>query len=151
MKTRTPLILLILFLGLAIGACRSLGSDQDTTPTTPDFSPMSYDNLVSALENAGATVEPKGEVEQPFFEVAGQIIQVNGADVQVFEFPDANASQEAAASIAPNGSSVGTTMVGWIATPHFYKTDNLIVLYLGDDPAIMKLLNASLGPQFAGG
>ena len=39
----------------------------------------------------------------------------------------------------------------WMATPHFFKSGKLIVLYLGDDVAVMTLLTGLLGPQFAGG
>lgn len=152
MKPRIFFVPILLLLGIALGACRFLGTGAADAPETANVETvMTYDRLVSALEEAGATVEPVGEVMQPFFSITGKTIQVNGGEVQVFEFGDANASREAAESVSPNGSSVGTTIVSWLATPHFYKTDNLIALYVGDDPAVMKLLETYLGPQFAGG
>ena len=39
----------------------------------------------------------------------------------------------------------------WMATPHFFKSGKLIVLYLGDDVEVMTLLTGLLGPQFAWG
>jgi len=59
---------------------------------------------------------------------------VNGNDVQV----------------APDGRSMGTAMVTWVASPHFYMSGTLIVLYVGDDAALQTLLEEALGPQFAG-
>ena len=31
-----------------------------------------------------------------------------------------------------------------------FRADRLLVLYVGSDPGVMKLLNGSLGAQFAG-
>ncbi len=151
MNPRIRLFPVFLLLGLVLAGCGLLGSGPDASPKAPDFRPMTYENLISALKVSGATVQLLDEVEQPFFEVAGKIIQVNGADIQVFEFPDTDSSRRAAESIAPSGGSVGTTMVTWLATPHFFMADQVIALYLGDDPAVMELLEASLGTQIAGG
>ena len=53
--------------------------------------------------------------------------------------------------VASDGSSVGTSMMAWIATPHFYINGMLIVLYVGDSSETIGLLEDALGPQFAGG
>jgi hypothetical protein len=105
---------------------------------------------VDNLRAAGATVEPAGEVSQPFFAVQGQVITVNGGDVQVFEYADTATSEAEAALVSPDGSSVGTSMVGWVAPPHFYQTGQIIVLYVGDKSDIITTLDGILGPQFAG-
>jgi hypothetical protein len=39
-----------------------------------------------------------------------------------------------------DGGSIGTSMVGWIATLHFYNAGHLLALYVGDDQAILELL-----------
>ena len=109
-----------------------------------------YVSLIDNLRASGATVEPVGEVEQAFFSVTSQVITVNGNDVQVFEYADAEAAEADAALVAPDGGSVGTTMVTWVATPHFYQTGKLIVLYVGDDSGVTEVLETVLGPQFAG-
>ena len=110
-----------------------------------------YVSLIDNLRAEGATVESVGEIEQAFFSVAGQSINVNGANVQVFEYADATATGADAALVAPDGGSIGTTMVTWVAAPHFYKTGMIIVLYVGTDTAITDLLEKVIGPQFAGG
>ncbi|HYN87782.1 MAG TPA: hypothetical protein VER55_04605 [Ardenticatenaceae bacterium] len=107
--------------------------------------------LVSALEGQGANVEEGETVEQSFFPVSGRIVRVNGQDVQVFEFEDVDAAQAAAATVDRTGSSIGTSMVGWVDTPHFYHQGRLIVLYIGSDAAVLEALEAALGAQFAGG
>ncbi len=109
-----------------------------------------YVSLIDALRAAGATVEPGDTVEQAFFSVTGQIIKVNSADVQVFEYESAELMEADAAQVAPDGGSVGTSMVMWMATPHFFKAGRVLVLYVGDDAAVLDLLKGVLGEQFAG-
>ncbi len=106
------------------------------------------------LRGVGATVAPAGEVEQPFFPVRGQMVTVNGSSVQVFEFTDNATAEAAAKGITPDGSSVGAdgsvSMITWVAPPHFFRAGKVIALYLGDDRAILTLLEGALGPQIAG-
>jgi len=109
-----------------------------------------YASLVDALRAQGATIEPNGDVSQPFFTVEGQVIGANGQDIQVFEYADEAAADVEAELLAPDGSSVGTTMVTWVGSPHFYAAGRLIVLYVGDGATTLDLLETVLGPQFAG-
>ncbi len=111
-----------------------------------------YVSLIDNLRAAGATVEPAGEVvNHSFFSVTGNIITVNGGDVQVFEYADAATADTEATLVSPDGYSVGTSMISWVATPHFYKAGRLIVLYVGDITDVINVLEAELGQQFAGG
>lgn len=110
-----------------------------------------YGDLVDALRAAGATLEPAGEIKQPFFSVGGRVITVDGGDVQVFEYPDAAAAEVDAALISPDASAVGASMMTWVATPHFYALDRVIVLYVGDDEAVVEALNGALGQPVAEG
>ncbi len=71
---------------------------------------------------------------------------VNGQAAQVFEF--ANAATAAAET--KRVGATATTSVAWIAPPHFFHSGRLIVLYVGDNESILKLLTTELGPQFAG-
>jgi len=123
---------------------------EATTDVSTNPSDMSVENLSETLEAAGAEVEIGENITQVFFDVPGQIIRVNGEDVQVFEFADEAAAQNAASQISPDGSSTATTMITWIAPPHFYRAGSVIVLYVGDNENIQNLLESLLGPQFAG-
>src|SRR5215216_384904 len=107
-------------------------------------------SLVAALQTAGMTVEPGGPIDQPFFKVQGQSLKVNGGDVQVYVYDSAQAMEADASQISADGSSIGTNMADWTDTPHFFKTGNILVLYLGDDQTVLGLLNNILGSQFAG-
>ncbi len=113
------------------------------TPALADLE----DNLLAT----GAEVKVSGEVvKQPFFSVDSRIIEVNGERVQVMEYGDAAALEAEAAGISPDGSSVGTTMVTWVGSPHFFRTESLIVLYVGESPTVIEALVKVMGPQFAG-
>jgi hypothetical protein len=153
MKIKPPLISSLLVLALFAAACgsRPAAANSEVEPTAPQAGPVEdHAGLVDALRAAGATVEAGDPVEQVFFTVTGQIIKVNGADVQVFEYETPEVMEADAAQVAADGGSIGTSMVTWVATPHFYKAGRILVLYVGDDQAILELLEGALGPQFAG-
>lgn len=77
-------------------------------------------------------------------------MEVHGEDVQVFQFADAAEVKAQAARVSPTGTAIGATKVQWIGPPHFYRTDRLLVLYVGDNERVLKALERVLGPQFAG-
>ena len=111
---------------------------------------VDYVSLIDNLRANNATVIPEGEIEQPFFSVTGFSIQVNGSSVQVFEYNSAEDAEADASLVSLDGSSIGTSMPFWVDDPHFYYKEKIIVLYVGDDPAIEELLESVLGSQFAG-
>lgn len=133
------------------GETFDLNIDIDTSIRAAVRPPMSLARLEDDLRNAGAEVETGGDIDQPFFSVTGQLLTVNGADIQVFEYPSPSDAQTEAGKVGPDGSSIGTSMVMWIAPPHFYSKGTLIALYVGDDDGIQILLESALGSQFAGG
>jgi len=40
--------------------------------------------------------------------------------------------------------------VEWISVPHFFKSDNMIILYVGENSEIISVLEELVDPQFAG-
>lgn len=110
--------------------------------------------LAEALRARGLTVEAVDTVRQPFLGVPGTVLVLSGgalampAELQVYAYPDAAAAAADAAAIGPDGQPA-TTMVTWIAPPHFYHQGPLLAIYLGDDPAALHLLTEVLGPPFA--
>jgi len=149
MKSRALPVLLLMF-GLIVVGC---GNGVTAAPTIASTeSPVVEDQatLIAALKAAGATVEVGDSSTQDFFLPEGHIIKVNGADVQVFEYESAEAMENEASQVAPDGGSIGTSMVSWMDAPHFYKTGRIIALYVGGDQTILDLLNMVLGAQFAG-
>ncbi len=76
---------------------------------------------------------------------------MNGEEVQAFEYATETDARAEAASVSPNGFTIGTTMVSWVATPHFYLMGSVIAIYVGDNQAVLGPLQAVMGAQFAGG
>ena len=136
-------------LGLAAWLAAACAGSQNPTPS--ERGPVgSYDEFVAAVRSTGATAESAGTVSQVFFRPEGQVVSLDGQDVQVFEFPGEEEVNAAIQSISQDGSSIGTTMVTWVAAPHFYAAGRLIVLYVGEDRGVIEVLDQVLGAQFAG-
>jgi hypothetical protein len=144
---RSVLVMLVLVCTYSLSAC---AENIPVTGPTEILSTEDQASLLAALQTEGATVEVGDPIVQDFFTVEGQIIQVNGVDLQIFEYENEAAMEADAAQVAPDGGSIGTSMVNWIDPPHFYKSGRILVLYLGSDQAILDLLDKVLGPQFAG-
>lgn len=141
--------MLLALLSVLVFALSSCGSGATPSPTG---APVVEDqaSLLAALQAAGATAEVADSVLQDFFTPEGHIIKVNGQDVQVFEYESAEMMETEAALVAPDGGSVGTSMMMWMDAPHFFKIGRIIVLYVGSDTTVLGLLDQVIGPQFAG-
>jgi len=122
---------------------------ESNAPDTGDQDGLA--KFIDDLRLAAESVAITGKVDQPFFSVPAQNIVVNGEDVQVFEYLDSTAAKSEAAQISADGSSVGTTMVSWVAPPHFFTRGRLIVLYVGENIAVMSALTDVLGKPIAEG
>jgi hypothetical protein len=119
-------------------------------------------SFVDHLRGKGLTVEIAGAVEQPFLRAKGTTLRLSGdgiqqpAEMQSYNYDDTDlgtngvkAAAEDARQIGPDGNPP-TSMITWVAPPHFFHKERVIVLYVGSDPAVLKLLTEALGPQFAG-
>ena len=143
MKSRFDLSLVsLLVAGLVLAACGGQPASAQGYGTA---------EFVAELRENGAEAETGEEVEQAFFSVIGTFVNVNGESLQVFEYETAETMESDAVLVDASGSSIGTSMVTWMATPHFYKKGRILVLYVGDHAETLELLERVLGPQFAGG
>lgn len=142
MKTRFHfLILMFLVATLILAACGGEPASAQGYGTA---------KFLEELREKGAEAESGEPVEQAFFSVIGTTVNLNGESVQVFEYDSAETMESDAVLVDADGSSIGTSMVTWIATPHFYKKGRLLVLYIGDHAETLEILASVLGPQFAG-
>ncbi len=139
MKTRFRITSLLLVAALWLSGCSAFQPAGKASGSALDAA-----SLIEKLRSAGATVEVANEIEQPFFAVKGQVIRVNGLDVQVFEYSSESAAAKDAELISADGGSVGTTMIMWVATPHFLTSGKVIVLYVGEDASVVQLLESAL-------
>ena len=111
-----------------------------------------YSRLIGKLRAHGASVRfTREKVRQPFFSVSGRIMKVNNEGIQVFEYSNPATTESQAKRVSPDGKTIGNSKPSWMSTPHFFKSQKLIVLYVGDDQTILRVLQTELGTQFAGG
>lgn len=122
------------------------GTLEAGMPAAGDMPPF-----VDAWTTGGETVSMGGEVPSTLFEGAmGQTYIVNDAELQVYEFADAAEAEAAAATISPDGGMINDVSVRWAGSPHFFRQDNRIIVYIGDDTATLELLGGTFGEPFAG-
>jgi hypothetical protein len=128
------------------------GCGKATAPASATQPPAVKDqaSFLAALQAANVTAKIGESITQDFFSPEGHIITINGQDVQVFEYESAEAMENDASRVAPDGGSVGTSMMSWMDAPHFYKAGRILVLYVGSDKTTLALLEKVIGPQFAG-
>ena len=134
MFSKKIVLSLSLFMVFAFSACAVESKIANTN----------LDGLIAQMRENGVTVELGEQVLQPFFSPSAQIVKVNGAEVQVFEFTDIAAREAAQATISPDGTSIGTSMITWMDTPNFWGKGQLIVLYVGSDAATIDMMNSIL-------
>ncbi len=89
------------------------------------------------------------EMSQPFFSVDAKIIKMYGEEVQTFEYRTIDDAQNDIDEVTSDGQFRNVNVI-WVGTPHFYRSDRLIILYVGDHVDIIDTLEDLFGPQFAG-
>jgi len=148
MLKRTLLLVFLLALVSILGGCGGKAETSEPEAAIPNVEDQA--SLMAGLRATGATAEVGDTVIQDFFTPEGTIIKVNGEDVQVFEYENAVDMESEASQVAPDGSSVGTSMMMWVDDPHFYKSGRIIVLYIGSNSSMLDLFDEVTGQQFAG-
>ncbi|HLA07397.1 MAG TPA: hypothetical protein VJ022_08135, partial [Anaerolineales bacterium] len=121
MKSNTQYMLFIV-LALSLYGC---GNTPATPLPTESLTVQDQASLLAAFQASNATAEIVDSVIQDFFSPEGSIITVNGADIQVFEYENKEAMENEASQVAPDGGSIGTSMVAWMDAPHFYKAGRI--------------------------
>lgn len=120
----------------------------EPTPT-PQISPdptLALSELMKALRAAGGAVELSADTVAPIVHPRpGRVLFVNGQRLVVFEYGTLGETDKAALSIPADG-----LVEAYAAPPHFYREGVLLVLYVGEDAALLGLLNQVLGLPFAG-
>lgn len=145
---RPVVFLSVLTLVFLISNC-SQGASS-VSPTQPSVV-LDQAGLLAAIKAAGATPEIGGAITQDFFRVEGKLINLSDAEgFQVFEYKTAKEMEADASKVAPDGGSVGTSMMNWMMPPHFFKSGRIIVLYIGNNETTLDLLEKIMGKQFAG-
>lgn len=123
------------------------------------------EQFIDYLRTRELTVDIVDRSRQRFLKSSGTLLCVSGASLkhdahlQVYTYPDSRTLQIDIQQIQPDGSTIiqpvpdgGGQALGieWVDPPHFFKHERLLILYSGDDHAMLNLLTEILGSQFAG-
>lgn len=113
------------------------------------------EHMLAALQGAGASVAVT-ERFVPMPDVLGRDgrrLCVDGQRVDAYVFSTAAEAAAVAASIdRDDPSHIGpATIIEWAGDPRFWLTGQVLVLYVGPEPATEHVLTAVLGPAFARG
>ncbi len=126
-------------------------TESGGTPQSSAADGVAAPAFLNDWQSAGATVATGGQLPASLFEGAsGQTYLVNDVELQVYEFNDAATAEAAAATISSDGGMINDAAVRWAGPPHFFRQDNRIIVYIGDDPATLDLLGGTFGAPFAG-
>jgi hypothetical protein len=77
------------------------------------------------------------------------LLRVNGAVIATYTFADATSAAAYATHL--HGGDYDGIIVDYAAPPHFYRSGQLIVAYVGTDGPTLQLLALVLGPPFTEG
>jgi hypothetical protein len=150
-------------LALASAACAG-GSTFGSIPGPQSHGGPVHDHVsfVDALRAAGYGVAIVGRVQHPFLRPRGVVLQVSGpdlrgpAELQSHDYDDRDlgvdglaAAQADAAQFQPNGQP-RVAGFAWAGPPHVFHKERVLVIYVGDDAAVVGRLTALLGAQIAG-
>lgn len=120
-------------------------------------------DFATRLRGEGFAVERIAEASLPFPRTFGALLHLSGgalaepARLQVYT-DDPTLAAADAERVQPDTTirwtepdgSVRMISYMWVAPPHFFRRERVLVLYAGTDPAVLALLTSLLGPQFAG-
>jgi hypothetical protein len=98
---------------------------------------------------AGSSSEASS-VDQDSFQIEPTEETVEGQHVLKFTYPTTRAARLVAARISEDGMMLGAKKMPWNGNPHFFRKENIIVLYVGSDQKVIDALKAKFGAQFAG-
>jgi len=156
MKGLTITMLLVLlsancprFGGRAASVADSTGAAA-ASATAPTGTASGWSAIEQKLRAAGVSMTAVGAIEQPFWTKSARVFSTPDGDLQVYEFASSADAEAGALQVGAGGGTIRTSSIAWMAPPHFFRSDNVIVIYLGSSTDLLEKLETVLGKPFAG-
>ncbi len=114
----------------------------------------SFNEFVESLEKMGFDVAYE-DVDKDILEGNRKWLTLDGDEnITLYAYEDNEAMEEDASRLDKKGFTYNngdmSVHVTWVSFPHFYKKDNLIALYVGENEKIISSLKEIMGSQFSG-
>ena len=106
---------------------------------------FAHAEVVAALTEDGIQVVETGSAPGWPFSVDPQVVLAAGHELRVFEYADTTAREHDSSTILMGGYSVNGAPVEWVGPPHYWVRGRVIIQYLGDDEAAVRMVTAALG------
>ena len=119
-----------------------------------DISESAYNDFITKLDEKDFEVVGK-DVEEDILKGERKWLTIDDSEnLSVYLYERNEKMEEDASYIDEDGCSYnnGKTAynISWISWPHFFKADNMIVLYVGENEVILNAIEEIIGVQFAG-
>lgn len=137
-------ISILLFIILTIS---QLGCSNQTEEKT-------YLDFINKLNELNFKIEAE-DVEEDILQGQRKWLTLNEEEhISVYLYENNEKMEEDASCINSGGASYdngkNSVKISWASLPHFYKNENMIVLYVGQNADLTTALEQILGVQFAG-
>jgi len=106
----------------------------------------SLDEVRADLAREGAVVRTIGTTIGLPFSVGPTRVEVDGREIRVFEYTDVASRASDSSAITMGGYQVHGSPVEWPTQPLFWAEGRVLVLYVGEDGALIDILTRVLGP-----
>ena len=146
------IILLIFVLVLLLTAC----AESNVESIAPhSIEPRKTESFLDVFDRSGFEYTVGEEKSSDsFFSVERQYILIGDDIISFYEYDTNEAMEADAACVDSGGCSINvpgrSVCISWVSLPHFYKKDNVIVNYVGENEQILDFLEENYGEEFAG-
>ncbi|MFQ3567722.1 MAG: hypothetical protein SNJ59_12065 [Aggregatilineales bacterium] len=114
-----------------------------------------YAPLLEWLEELGFEVSLGSTYFHPFLSVHGRTMMLNDERLQTFLYPNPEAAQAESLRFSRDGAWIDRAgepvLINWIATPHLFLVDSMLIIYVGENAELLAALSVALDEPFAGG
>ena len=105
-----------------------------------------FNKLVTELKSRGYTIEINDNENSMLPGAESKELAIHQNEViSVFVYENRALMEKNSEDVSNNSG-----FYGWISDPHFYKKENIIVLYVGKNVEIINNLNQTIGEQLVG-
>jgi len=119
-----------------------------------EISETSYNDLITSLNNMNFKVTVE-DVEKSILQGQRKWLTIkDNENISIYIYKSDKEMEKDASYVSEDGCSYNNgneaINISWVSYPHFFKKDNIIVLYVGDDLEVINALKKIMGSQFSG-